>query len=162
MRNAPFTLSAMLMLAVFLCLGVSEANAQCSFKYCLEDATCNGTWQSPCATPNGDCASYAFTAPCSGTYELTAQSVCQYNCHDCEVCVTVVKVPTGVVVGSCNTVCSDQDCSTSCSVSLQQGVGYFLYVCKTPCDFDGCETCTGTHCRAFGCLCYGVGTPCTP
>jgi hypothetical protein len=163
MRNAPFTLSAMLMLAVFLCLGVSEANAQgSSWKYCLEDPTCSGAWQD-CETPDGNCASYAFTATTTGTYTLAAMILCDHDCHDCEVCVMVQKVPSGAIVGSCKTYCGVQECQWTCSVSLDEDQAYFLYVCKTPCDNSTCEECMATECKGYGCLCLEPSTgPCTP
>lgn len=153
MRNAPFSLSATLMLAVFLCLGNTMHGQNCSWTYCLEDPTCSDSWQSPCAAAYGNCASYAFNAPCTGTYTLVASSRCDHDCHDCEVCMSIVKVPGGIVMASCQSFCAVQDCSDTCSVTLQKGQPYFLYVCKTPCDDSTCEECSSTGCRALGCIC---------
>lgn len=158
MSKAPSTLTAAVMLAVFLCLGLTHA---CDQKICLEDPTCSGEWVE-CGTPNGNCASYAFNAACTGEYNLHVEvSSCQSGCHDCEVCAMVTKVPSGIVVGYCSSVCSNQDCNDDCKVNLVQGEAYFLWVCKMPCDGTDCEDCTSTGCKAFGCLCI-AHTSCTP
>ena len=161
MSKAPFILTAAVMLAVFLCLGNANVFAQCAEKICLEDPTCSGPSDDACDTPNGNCASQAFTAQCTGTYQLKALLLCQFNCHLCEVCVMVEEVSTHKILATCSSVCSNQICNQNCSVDLVQGEAYFLWVCKTPCQGSTCEDCTNTDCNAYGCLCYAI-TNCAP
>lgn len=159
MRTAPSTRTAIMLLAVFLCFG--NAAFACSQKICVEDPTCYGSWEN-CTTASGECASSAFTAACNGTYSLSAQVVCASGCHDCEACVIIDKVPSGTILATCRTICTNQDCNETCSVFLEAGVNYRMWVCKSPCDDTNCQECP-SRCSAWGCLCVSpTPSPCAP
>jgi len=159
MKKAPSILAAAL-LAAFLSLGIDAASGACTQKICVEDQTCSGSWAECPFDPSADCASSAFTAVCTGNYLMRALVACANGCDACEVCVMVEHVPSGAIVGYCNTQCSVDDCDNMCSVSLIKDQNYFLYVCRTPCNGQDCDDCPGS-CRAFGCVCFGLGT-CAP
>ena len=152
MREAPSTLTAMVILAVFLCLGPVKIFAQCSLCVSAVDLTCSGTF-ADCGTSTAGCAQSAvFQVSCNGDYKLGADSYYCTNACNCETCVLVVKVSSGYIVGSTNTNCANQSCIGSVLVYLETGYDYRLYVCKRPCSSDfgiDCDDCD-TACKARG------------
>lgn len=153
MSKAPSTLTAAVMLAVFLCLGGAKIFAQCTL--CIDggtDQTCSGSYDD-CGSDYANCTSSgAFTVPCDGSYTLSAVMDCNgEGCH-CSSCVHVVKETTGVIVGWTDSDCNQSQCQASVTVSLLINTTYRLYVCKRPCDgLSTCEECD-TDCKAKGWL----------
>lgn len=166
MTHLPSNTAAMIFLAVFLCLGMTERSWGCSDCVCATDNTCSNDM---CAnTPNANCTRHEFTAACTGTYTFYVETTCVDDlCSGCQTCASVWKVTGGpeVFLAQCETNgCNVTVCNQSCSVSLIQGASYVLYVCKVYCPggADDCEDCKAS-CNAVACLSNGAyGTPCTP
>ena len=122
-------------------------------KGCSENTTCplSGTTQ---------CSVYNFTAECGGTYILTAWTACPVtNCFHCQSCVTIFD--GGSEVAHCvSSLCAQQECLATCSVSLTQDYGYQAVVCLSRCPSD--QSCSlacgaqGAECAAWGCIRYGT------
>ncbi|NUO20414.1 hypothetical protein HUU59_13290 [bacterium] len=170
MRNAPFTLTAAVMLAVFLCFGNENVWA-CSECICFNDNTC--TNEECGVTPNANCTRYVFTPSCSGNYSFKTSTTCTggSNCFDCQSCANIFKISGGIEYsisnGNCHTnECDINNCTKDCSatgnfVALSSGVSYAVYVCKIPCpDGPDCDDC-GADCKAWACFSYGIAN-CNP
>jgi hypothetical protein len=156
MTHLPSTTAAMICLAVFLCLGMTEKSWGCSDCVCAQDNTCSGEECTENLTAN--CTRLEFTAACSGTYHLHAEvTSCGELCGKCYSCVNLYKITGGteVQVANCHTNgCGVNNCETTCStVTLASGGMYVLYVCKLYCreQVEECESCDEA-CVAVGCV----------
>ncbi|NUO18868.1 hypothetical protein HUU59_05415 [bacterium] len=152
MAKVPFTLTAAVMLAVFLCLGNAKILAQCTICVSAVDQTCSGS-HADCETSTGGCSSSSvFQVSCNGSYDLGAKIYSCTNACDCNSCVMVLKEASGSVQGSIRSFCENQLCSQTTTVYLETGIDYRLYVCKRPCSSDpgiDCEDCD-EDCKALG------------
>lgn len=169
MRNAPSMLSAMLMLAVFLCFGKSGASYACTDCECFSDNSCSTGQCDEHTTAN--CNRQLFTPTCSGSYSLYTEVQCAggANCGKCNSCANIFKLSGGqeIWLANCHTIdCNTEDCTNTCSnvTTLSAGVQYVIYVCKMQCPTAGntCENCS-TNCTAYACVFSGASSsPCTP
>lgn len=162
MRNAPFTLTAAVMLAVFLCFGNARVWA-CSECVCFSDATCSANNNcGPGFTEN--CARTEFTVDCDATYTLITKVTCTGggSCTKCMACATLFYIENGTEVALTdwhNNGCNNGHCtSDSVYVGMSVSKTYVMYVCKVPCP-DGGSVCGQNcveSCTAHACLSYGV------
>ena len=170
MSKAPSIYSATVILAVFLCLGMtpSRANA-CSECLCFPgDNTCTDV---ECSTiPTANCVRTEFSPSCTATYTIYTETRCTGSgiCSKCRSCASVFKVSGGVeeFLGNGHTnACAAGNCITTIAptVSLIAGVTYAIYVCKLPCPTFGanCESCPNT-CTAYACVHTSDILSCTP
>lgn len=170
MKHVPSAIAAMIILAAFLCLGLTTQLWACSDCICTTDNTCANDSCDVDLTAN--CTRLEFTAKCDGNYDLYASvTSCGTSCGKCYSCVNVFEISdnTEVWIANCHTNhCYINDCETPCnsSVDLSANVTYVLYVCKLFCpDYEGVEDCEDcdASCVAVGCLSYGfTSTSCTP
>lgn len=171
MRNAPFTMSAMLTLAVFLCLRICSTATACSECICFSDNTCSNVGCTENLTAN--CTRTVFTPACTGDYLFNTETICTGEsgvCEKCQSCASIYKVVGGQEYwhGHCHTAnCGGANpaCNFSCgTISLIASDSYAVYVCKVPCPWWGsdCESCPNT-CSAYACLSIGISAgPCRP
>ena len=144
MKKAPSTYSAMVILAVFLCL-FETTHAQCSFCIDAHDANCSGSYFNCVTGSTTGCVSTAtFSPPCTGQYKLAADVVNCADCTQCLSCALIVEQIGQQVVASVHSRCTEDICSNSVSVNLNSGLSYKLYVCLRPCDNREC----GTDCKS--------------
>lgn len=166
MRNALSISAAAVLLAVFLCLGITSKIWACSECLCFVDDTC--TNEECGVIPDGDCSRTVFSPVCSGNYAFSTMTICNGSskCHDCESCANLFELngTTETFVANCHTShCGQQDCEFVCpTVALIQNKSYVMYVCKIPCVGSTCTQCAD-DCKAYACLGYGLSSsPCTP
>ncbi len=172
MSKAPSTLTAAVMLAVFLCFGsckMAQASSEC---ICFSDIGCST--QECEAGPNASCTRHVFTPAVTGSYTISAHTRCETSdCDHCRSCVHIYKIDganeISLVNGNCHSVnCIGGSCDYSCAtgglVSLTASGSYAVYVCKRVCpnhpDNPDCEDCPD-DCKAWGCFWINVMT-CTP
>lgn len=159
MRTAPSTLTATVMLAVFLCLGNGKIFAQCTLCVSASDAACSGDFDDCGSSTTGCVSTTIFQVPCNGNYSLGAKNVNCITCN-CNACVLLEKVASGSIIGSTRSYCDNDQCIGTVSVSLEAGYDYRLWVCKRPCDEENtCEDCD-TDCVAKGWLVSVPGPSC--
>jgi hypothetical protein len=169
MRTAPSTLTAMIFLAVFLCLVIpSRAVFACTECICFSDNTCSDVECLPGLTTN--CSRTTFTPACDGSYTFFTKVTCTggASCKKCMSCASLFVIDQGVEVffkDIHNNGCNGGTClSPFVSATLSTNRTYAIYVCKVPCP-DGsstCEECVAS-CTAHACLSYGPSpTSCVP
>ncbi len=168
MKKAVSTIAAAMMLAAFLCLGMTDQGWACTDCICFTGATCSS---------NDDCDEYlttdctrtVFSPDCDGTYALyAAVTSCGDVCEKCYSCVNIFKLEgtTETLIANCHThLCASDDCETDCGavVSLNSNGTYVMYVCQINCPIytEDCSQCNAS-CVAVGCLSFGPSTtPCT-
>lgn len=166
MIKAPSTLAAMMILAVFLCLGNSNTVWACSECICFSDATCSNL--QACNQPDANCTRTVFIVDCDERYTFTTSTSCtgEGSCDKCQSCANLYKTDgtTETYIANCHTTnCGNGGCFYDCLAldsPLSSQATYVMYVCKVPCGQGTCESCPGS-CTAYACLSYGV-TTCTP
>lgn len=115
------------------------------------DQNCNTT---------ANCTSYTFTAACTARYEFDVWTTCSGSslCYTCRACAFVYK--DGRLVGSnchaANCEPPTKQCYQHCTVDLEAGTSYQLWVCLNLCPEAGftCADC-GNDCTAHACLALG-------
>ncbi len=171
MLKAPSTLTAIAMLAVFLCLKFNSSFGACTECICFQDKTC--TNEDCGAAPNANCSRTVFSPACTGNYTITTLTTCpdEGDCGACQSCAHLFQLDGvneyAVTNGNCHTTgCTGGNCFYNCSatgnyVNLDATKTYVMYVCKVPCPGGhSCEDCN-ENCAAYVCLSYGVMT-CAP
>jgi hypothetical protein len=160
MKHAPARITALLFLAVFLCLNFTTASA-CNECLCFSDNTCSEDECLPGLTTN--CTRNVFTPACDGDYIFYSKVVCGSICPKCMSCVSIYKLTGGVeyfVADIHNNSCNVGVCeSSTLTVNMSNSQTYVMYVCKIPCP-DGlstCESCSAS-CTAYGCIAHGLST----
>jgi hypothetical protein len=90
------------------------------------------------------CTVTAFTVPTSGTYVLYAS---MDNCESCTTCNCLAEAYIAQHGSTAHIYCVHNDCGGSCqtqhmNVTLDSGITYDLYACKTDCPgVVGCDDC---------------------
>lgn len=169
MNRAPIRTSAMLLLAVFLCWEIPQAEA-CSECRCFSDTGCAPTGCDFNLTTN--CTRTQFSPACTGDYSFRTETRCtgmNGDCSKCQSCANIYKLDGNeeTWIANCHTSdCSGQnpDCDYLCSaeIELSANATYVMYVCLVPCPGSNCVSCT-ENCTAYACLYTEPSTgPCEP
>ena len=161
LRGATFALAVLVAVTV---IGLAWAQGGGDTPDCYDLVTGTDTGCSPnhaCDNTTG-CTSTAFTAGCSGTYLFDVWTTCTggVSCSGCRACAMVYK-DGQQVGGHCFAFhCADNQCYFTCSVNLDAGIEYQLWVCLDACpNYSDCSKC-GAACTAHACLRLGQTATC--